>query len=76
MNMRYTFYFKTYYYNHLEEDITVQYHVLIAEDFTAAVKQLEDYYGDDLVSFNVFYEDTDILTISEEEYNRKRKEIV
>ena len=48
----------------------ITYHLIRADEFTGAVKQIEDYFKNDLVEFSVKILEDYCNEISETEYNR------
>lgn len=50
------------------------YHLVRADDFARAVKQIEDYFKDDLIEFSVKIIEDYCNEISETEYNKLLEE--
>lgn len=62
------FLFKVTYY--FDDNEAITYHLVRANDFTSAVKQIEDYFKDELIEFSVKIIEDYCNEISEIEYNR------
>ena len=68
----YTFLFKINFY--CDDKERTSYHQLRANTFAGAVQEIERYYGNDLVGFEVEMLEDCFGEISEAEYNRLKSE--
>lgn len=61
-----------HYYDGIKEDFTDEYVAIYADSMTAAMKQIEDYYGDDMDECYIVILDGEqsLLTFDKETYNR------
>jgi hypothetical protein len=70
----FTFLFKAVYWDDCDSTECTRYHVLRAESFVDAVSELENFYGKELLHFEVHALEDFFGEISESEYNRMLQE--
>lgn len=65
----YSYLFKCTWYNEVRDCSENVHHIILADNFTDAVEQVENYYKNELESFEVTCIDDSLPAITEECYN-------
>ncbi|MBQ4122272.1 hypothetical protein IJD44_00885 [bacterium] len=74
MKELFTYIFKCEIWDEVIKNHKIVCHTINASDFTEAVRFLEDWYGNELIMFEVFGMELTLVPISEEQYENLKKE--
>lgn len=60
--------FKVIYWSNAKEEEQVTYCIIPADSMTEAVRELEDYYGDDLLRVECDWKERELIHLTEDQY--------
>ena len=61
--------FKVKYWSDIDKEEQISYHLIPADSMTEAVKEIEDYYGENLLRVECDWKERELVHLTEVQYN-------